>query len=149
MKRLLLFTPLLLSLAACGTTGHATSRKPLSRSARLDDVPLRLDVAALHRTGGIATLDLRLTNRGPRGADAFAIDDTFSREGLADLRGVLMVDARTGSELDALDRDLDVDYTEIAGGGTQALRVVFPAPSGSAVDILVPHFGLFRDVPVH
>jgi hypothetical protein len=25
---------------------------------------------------------------------------------------------------------------------------VFPAPRGDKVDILVPHFGLFRNVPV-
>src|SRR5690348_15198202 len=129
MKRLLLFTPLLLSLAACGTTGHTASRGTLSRSVRLDDVPLRLDVEALHRSRGIATLDLRLINRGPRGAEAFSIDDTFSREGMSDMRGVLLVDSASGRELDPLDRDLDVDFTEVAGGGTQMLRVVFPAPA--------------------
>ena len=110
-------------------------------------MPLRLDVA-LHRSGDVAALDLRLINRGPRGGDSFSIDDTFSREGSSDLAGVLMVDTNTGHELDPLDRDLDVPYTELAAGGTQSLRLVFPAPTGSTVDLLVPHFGLFRDVPV-
>jgi hypothetical protein len=109
----------------------------------LDEVPLRLDVAGLHRAGDTAALDLRWINRGSRGGDAFSVGDTFSREGSSDLAGVLMVDTRTGHELDPLDRDLEVPYTELAAGGTQSLRLVFPAPSGSSVGLLVPHFGLF------
>jgi hypothetical protein len=151
MKRLLFVIPLVLVVAGCAATAKTSSpsTKPLlSRGARLDDIPLRLDVAGFHRVGGIAALDLRLINRAPRGGDAFSIDDTFSREGYSDLGGVLLVDSGTGREIDPLDDDVDVGSTEIAGGGSQSLRVAFPAPTGSTADVLVPHFGLFRGVPV-
>jgi len=148
MKRLLLLIPVLVVLVGCGG-GKGSPRPTLSRSVHLDDVPLRLDVTALHRTGDVAALDLRLVNRAPRGGEAFDIDDTVSREGNYDLGGVLLVDSGTGHELDPLEDDADLAFTQVAGGGTQSLRVAFPAPSGGAVDVLVPHFGLFRDVPVH
>lgn len=149
MKRLLLITPLLVVLVGCAGPGKDSMRPTLSRSAHLGEVPLRLDVTGVHRTGDVAALDLRLVNRAPRGGDAFDIDDTFSREGNYDLGGVLLVDSGTGRELDPLDDDADLAFTQVAGGGTQSLRVAFPAPRGKTVDILVPHFGLFRNVPVH
>jgi hypothetical protein len=152
MKRLLLFTLLLVTLGGCAaTTSSSGARAPvLSRSVTLDEVPLRLDVTGLHRRGAVAALDLRLVNRSPRGGQAFSIDDTFSREGSYDLGGVLLVDSSSGHELAPLenDDDLDLGFTEVSGGGTQSLRVAFPAPRGSKVDLLVPHFGLFRGVPV-
>jgi len=152
MKRLLLLIPLALVVTGCAATAKPSqpSATPLlSRSAQLDDVPLRLDVAQLRRVGQTALLDLRLSNRAPRGGDAFSIDDTFSREGYSDLGGVLLVDSRTGHELAPLDDDVDLAFTEVSGGGTQSLRVRFPAPRGSTADVLVPHFGMFRDVPVN
>jgi hypothetical protein len=151
MKRLLLFTLLLITLGGCAATTSSPGAHTavLSRSATLDDVPLRLDVTGLRRRGAVAALHLRLVNRSPRGGQAFSIDDTFSREGSYDLGGVLLVDSSSGHELAPLeDNDLDLGFTEISGGGTQALSVAFPAPHGSKVDLLVPHFGLFRGVPV-
>ncbi len=157
MKRLLLLIPLLVVVTGCGATveNHAGDAPSgalapiLSRSMRLDDVPLRLDVTGFHRRGAIAALDLRLVNRAPRGGDSFDIDDTFSREGSYDLGGILLIDPRTGHELDPLDDDVDLAFTEVDGGATQSLRVAFPAPSGATADVLVPHFGLFRAVGVH
>jgi hypothetical protein len=156
MKRLLFLIPLLVVVAGCGATvtSHSSAapsgaaEPTLTRSMRLDDVPLRLDVIGFHRRGSIAALDLRLVNRAPRGGDSFDIDDTFSREGHYDLGGVLLIDPRTGHELDPLDDDVDLAFTEVDGGATQSLRVAFPAPSGATADLLIPHFGLFRDVPV-
>jgi hypothetical protein len=150
MKRLLLFTLLLVTLGGCAaTTSSSAPRSPvLSRSVALDEVPLRLDITGLHRHGGVAALDLRLVNRSPRGGRAFSIDDTFSREGSYDLGGVLLIDT-SGHELAPLETDdLNLAFTEVSGGGTQAVRVAFPAPRGSKVDVLVPHFGLFRGVSV-
>ena len=150
MKRLLLLFPLLLVLGGCAATKNPphSPAATLSRGAQLDDVPLRLDVAGLQRRGRIAALELRLINRAPRGGSAFSIDDTFSREGYSDLGGVLLLDSRTGHELDPLENDVDLAFTEVSGGGTQSLTVSFPAPTGATADVLVPHFGLFRGVPV-
>jgi hypothetical protein len=151
MKRLLLCTPLLLVFAGCAATPSTShhARPVLSRSATLDDVPLRLDVAGLHRRGRIAALDLRLVNRDLPGGETFSIDDTFSREGNDDLDGVLLLDPRTGHELTPLDDDLELGMLDIAPAGSQLLRVGFPAPGGHTADVLVPHFGLFAGVPVH
>jgi hypothetical protein len=145
MKRLLAVLPLALLVTACGSGGSA-SKPILSHSARIDDVPLRLDVAGVRRIAGAATIDLRLANRAPDGGDDYYVEDTFSNEGNYQADGVLMLDQRTGRELAPLQAD-DLDM-QIAPGGTQAIQALFPAPRGDQVDVLVPHFGLFRNVPV-
>jgi hypothetical protein len=148
MKRLIAVLPLALVVTACGTSGPA-SKPILSHTARLGDVPLRLDVAGLHRVAGVAALDLRLANSSSAGGDAYSIDDTFSSEGSYNTGGLLMLDQRTGREIAPLQADAtDLGAMQIAPGGTQQIRTVFPAPRGDHVDVLVPHFGLFRDVPV-
>jgi hypothetical protein len=61
----------------------------------------------------------------------------------------MLVDRQTGRALEPLHDDgLDLAFTDISGGGSQTLSVAFPAPRGKTADVLVPHFGLFRDVPV-
>jgi hypothetical protein len=149
MKRLLLVTPLLCVLAACGG-GTGATHAALSHTTRLDDTPLRLDVEALHRVGQVAAVDLRLANRARAGTDQFSIDDTFSADGYsADVGGILLLDSRTGQPLTPLGADeADLGMTEIAPGGTQMIRAAFRAPRGDTADVFVPHFGLFRDVPV-
>jgi hypothetical protein len=133
-----------------GAAPSEAAESILSRSARLDDVPLRLDVAGLRRHGPTASLDLRLVNRALSGGDAFSIGDTFSRRGYyGHVDGILMIDPLAGRELDPLDDGTDVGVAEIGGGGSQLLSVSFPAPRGPKVDLLIPHFGLFRGVPVH
>jgi hypothetical protein len=152
MKRLLFFTPLVLVLAACGGTTTLKPAAPLlSHSATIDDVPLRLDVTGLARVGRAVALDLRLTNRAPRGGDAFEIGDSFSSDGFSDdLGGVTLIDRQTGREVPPLNDDgVDLYSLDIGGGGSQTLSVAFPAPRAASVDVLVPHFGLFRDVPIH
>jgi hypothetical protein len=153
MKKLIPLLPLLLVLGGCTAAAATRTSDPhsapiLSRSASLDDIPLRLDVAGLHRQGRTATLALRLSNRAPRGGDAFEISDTFSRDDNADLGGILLVDTSTGHELAALEEDIDLYSVAVAPDGSQTLSVSFPAPTGKSVDLLVPHFGLYRDVPV-
>jgi hypothetical protein len=150
MKRLLLLIPALVVLVGCGT-GKDSPRPLLSHGASIDDTPLRLDVAGLHRVGEIVALDLRLANRAPRGGDPYEIDGTFAAEGGYDddVGGVLMLDPKTGRQTSPLGADqVNLGMVEVAPGGTQLVRAVFPAPRGKTVDVLVPHFGLFRDVPV-
>jgi hypothetical protein len=147
MKRLLAVLPLALVVTACGT-GRQTTKPILSHTTRINDVPLRLDVAAVHRVAGAAAVDLRLANRGTAGGGTYSIDDTFSDDGSYDTSGVALLDQRTGRQSAPLAAgDVDVGV-EIAPGGTQTIRTVFPAPRGDKVGVLVPHFGLFRNVPV-
>lgn len=148
MKRLLAVLPLALVVTACGGSPSSTSKPILSHTARVDDVPLRLDVTGVRRVAGGAAVDLRLANRSASGGDDYWIEDTFSSDGSYDVSGVVMLDQKTGREsapMRADDVDLDM---QIAPGGTQTVRTVFPPPHGERVDVLVPHFGLFRNVPV-
>jgi hypothetical protein len=148
MKRLLAVLPLAVVVTACGS-GGSTGKPILSHSARIYDVPLRLDVAGVHRVDGAAALDLRLANRGAPGGDSYSIDDTFSNDGNYDVSGVLMLDQKTGRQSAPVAAQAAADVAaEIAPGGTQTIRTVFPAPRGDKVDVFVPHFGLFRNVPV-
>jgi len=147
MKRLLAVLPLALVVTACGS-GGSTGKPILSHTARIYDVPLRLDLAGVHRVAGAAAVDLRIANRGPSGGDTYSIDDTFSTDGSYDASGVVMLDQKTGRESSPITVDNIDTAVEIAPGGTQTIRTVFPAPRGDRVDVLVPHFGLFRDVPV-
>jgi hypothetical protein len=152
--RYLLLAPLLLVLGGCAMS--AASKTPthhsapsLSRGALFGDVPLRLDVASLRRRGRTAALEFRLINRAPLGGNTFDIEDTFSRAGDWDLGGVSLLDPSTGRELAPLAGDsVDLSSVEIAPGGSQTLSVSFPAPRGQMADVLVPHFGLFQDIPV-
>ena len=128
---------------------QAARRAILSRSAHIQDIPLRLDVSVAHRQGRLAALDFRLINHAPIGTDAFEVDDAFSRDGSYDMSGIVVLDRHAGNQLTTLpDPNTDTSMTQIGSGGSQNLRIAFPAPSGKAVDVLVPHFGLFRDVPV-
>jgi hypothetical protein len=150
MKRLFFLIPIFAVLAGCGTAKDSSHTRPiLSHTASVNDVPLRLDVGRMHRVGRVASLDLRLANRGPSGSDALSIDDMFSADSSYDIGGVLMLDPQTGLPIPARDADsVDLGLVDLAPGGTQLIRAVFPAPRGETVDVLVPHFGLFRDVPV-
>ena len=148
MKRLIAVLPLALVVTACGS-GASTGRPILSHAARINDVPLRLDVAGVHRVAGAAALDLRLANRGASGGDAYYIEDTFSNDAGYNASGVMMLDQKTGRESSPMAVDSVDTGVEIAPGGTQTIRTLFPAPRGDRVDVLVPHFGLFRNVPVH
>lgn len=97
---------------------------------------------------GAAAVDLRLANRGAGGGDSYSIDDTFSDDGSYDTGGFVMLDQKTGRERAPLAAgDLNT-AVEIAPGGTQTIRAIFPALRGDTVDVLVSHFGLFRTVPV-
>jgi len=67
-----------------------------------------------------------------------------------DVGGVLMLDPNTGLQTTPLAADsVNLGMMDIEPGGTQLIRAVFPAPEGKTADILVPHFGVFRNVPVH
>lgn len=169
-KILLLFPVAAVATVALVVTGWATgARRPLdarsleapsitvtlSRTARIDDVPLRMDIALLRRAGRTVTLDLQLRSTAARGADAFPVEGAFGRDRFAyDLGGVYLLDPATGARL-PVRRDRGcvcstTDGVELAPGGSTILSASFPAPSpeAKALDVVVPHFGAFRDVPL-
>lgn len=130
----------------------------LSRAARVDGVPLRMDVALLRRVGNTATLDLRLRNNAAHGGPTFVLGTYFDDEDWwEDVSGIYLMDPATGHRL-PVRTDIDdeclctrnTDDIAIRPGGTAMLTATFPAPSrgASTADVIVPHFGAFRDVPL-
>jgi hypothetical protein len=130
----------------------------LSRAARILGVPLRMDIALLRRAGRVVTLDLRLRSLAAHGERYYEIGSDFAKDCCADdsLSGVYLMDPTTGAKLNPLVRDhqcvctQQADWITIAPGGTAMLTASFPAPSPAAhtADVIVPHFGAFRDVPL-
>lgn len=141
-------------------TGAAAppSTVALSRAARIDGVALRMDVALLRRAGRTATLDLRLRSNAPHGGPTFTVGDRFAdyEGGPENLSGVYLMDPMTGRRLRARDYSGECVCTGDGGtirlqpGGTTMLTATFPAPSlrARSADVVVPHFGAFRDVPL-
>jgi hypothetical protein len=129
----------------------------LSRAARVDDVPLRMDIALLRRAGRVATLDLRLRSMAPHGGMTYLVGSAFAATIAAGyVDGIYLMDPTTGGKLSPIFRGGTCVCTtngydlEIAPGGTAMLTASFPAPSPAAhtADVIVPHFGAFRDVPL-
>jgi hypothetical protein len=85
------------------------------------------------------------------GSGWWSIADTFSADSDGDLSAVALIDPVTGQRLHPLHDDAEPDLSEetMTPGGTKVLTATFPAPNGDTADVLVPHFGSFRDVPIH
>ena len=143
---------------AGAAVGVPPSTITLSRASRVAGVPLRMDIALARRTGRTVTLDLRLRSTAAHGGPAFGVNWQFSADqSEEDVSGVYLVDPTTGRKLSPR-RDAhgtcictDDGYSiEVAPGGTTMLTASFPGPSplAHAVDVVVPHFGAFRDVPL-
>jgi hypothetical protein len=95
---------------------------------------------------------MRLRSNAPRGHDDYLIGAAFSATANGDFSAMSLIDPVTGARLRpaAWDPDTDPDLFDevLTPGGTKTLSVSFPAPRGRTADVLVPHFGSFRDVPV-
>jgi hypothetical protein len=109
-----------------------------------------LDIADLRRRGRTVTLDLRLRSNAPHGAPEHVIGADFASHADGDLSAVSLVDPVTGARLHPLTDEAAQDLFDevLTPGGTKVLTVSFPAPRGKSADVIVPHFGSFRDVPV-
>lgn len=138
-------------------TAAPTDTVTLSRTARVDGVALRMDVALLRRAGGTATLDLRLVNGAEPGGASFDVGDHFDDDGWEDsVSGIYLIDSATGQKIRPRFDGHSCVCTrngsdiELPPGATTMLTATFPAPSpGTAsADVVVPHFGAFRDVPL-
>lgn len=128
----------------------------LARTVRVHDVPLRIEVARLRRSGRAVTLDLRVRSLTPSGGPRFWFGRAFSAHWRTYADGFTLTDPITGRTLrvrDDADGDCECSSTynvSLAPGGQTVLSATFPAPSPLArtIDVVVPHFGAFRDVPL-
>lgn len=139
-----------------------------SRRGTLDDEEVRLTLTQLRRTGTATSLGIRLTKptNNWNAAVAGAFDDgatqpirgSESEENGTSLDGIYLIDAVNGRKY-LVARDGDGRCVCDAGlketfvdddGAPLNLSATFgaPPPDVHAIDVFVPHFGTFANVPL-
>lgn len=154
------------------STGASTSTSPTASTASLanaqsswDDNTARLDIVKLQRSGGVTTLNVRLTNEDAEGSNSLQVNALFD-DGIAQGNDRSAVDTMDGiSLIDATNRkkylaardssgacacDTDLGSTFVEAGQSVNLSATFgaPPPAVRTVNVFVPHFGTFKDVPI-
>lgn len=165
------------SSPATTTTGPAKAPAPVKAGqpakaiagmdGTVDGAPARLDILSLTRSGGVSQLTMRLSNTNPddtssgiqvgdtfddnvNGTDTKP-DDPFTVDGVSlvdavnrkkylvarDTAGKCVCDGGLSSEFVKADQSLNLSATFGA-----------PPPSVRTVNVFVPKFGTFRDVPI-
>jgi hypothetical protein len=137
-----------------------------SRWSRIGISPVGLEIVQLHREGTTTSLGLRLKSHatlGPYVADWFddgttqPVQESDSRENGSSLDGIYLIDRAHGTKYlvarDADNRclcDSNLLHTRLTDLGPIHLSATFGAPPGDvqAVDVFVPVFGTFTDVPL-
>jgi hypothetical protein len=137
------------------------------RDSTVDGDPARLDILSLTRSGGVSQITLRLANTNlPDAQGSMQIGDTFD-DGANDtttkpnkpftLDGIALIDAvnrkkylvarDTAGEC-ICDGGLSSQFVE--PGRSLNLSATFgaPPPDVKAVNVFVPRFGTFRNVPI-
>jgi len=154
---------------ASGEQGAAAAGPALAgRDGQVDGIPVRLELAELKRTSGTTALGLRLTTTSEdRAQVAGTFDDGIFQESTAPdadsvlggstLDGVYLVDGtnrkkyligRDAQNLCTCDGDLGSAF--VNADAPLTLSATFGAPPADvrAVDVFVPRFGTFKDVPL-
>lgn len=139
-----------------------------SRDGMLGDHPIKLEIAELKRSGFTTTLMLRLTNPTDNGAQvADNFDDGIfqkirtpgasSIDGGDSLDGIYLIDTvnrkkyLVGRDSDnACTCDSDLGNAFVYNEGPLLLSAIYgaPPPAVKSVDVFVPKFGTFKDVPL-
>jgi len=135
-----------------------------SRVGTVNGGPVRLDILELSRDGKTATLSLRLVysrNAGDRVqvGDSFGDGATDDGESFSEssLDGISLLDTEKGKRYRVFrdesgrcvcDRELSDVY--VAPGQPVLMSATFDAPPEDLkdIDVLVPRFGAFRDIPI-
>ena len=143
-----------------------------TREGQIDGDPVRLDVVELKRSGETTALNLRLTVAEDAGSDsnisaqvAGTFDDGIfqrirggtSTSGGSSLDGISLVDNRNRKryligrdERGACVCDADLGSAFVKPGAPLLLSATFGAPPRDvdALDVVIPRFGTFKDVPL-
>lgn len=150
---------------AAAEPGPALAR----RDGQINDEPVTLEIAELRRSGGTVALSFRLSMpAGPAEGDTGPdIEDTFDD-------GVGQYDAARGNDENSVDGVSLIDsknrkrhlvgrdatgtcvcdgnlYVEsVSPGSPMVLSATFaaPPPDVEAMDVVIPRYGTFKDVPV-
>ncbi len=155
-----------------GARKEAPAGALATREGQIDDDPVRLDIVELKRSGQTAALNLRLAIVEEGGSDstvsaqvASTFDDgIFQRirggtsiAGGGSLDGISLVDNRNGKrylvgrdDRGACVCDANLSSAFVKPGAPLLLSATFGAPPADvdAVDVVIPRFGTFKDVPI-
>jgi len=152
---------------ASGEKGAAAAGPALAgRDGKIDDSPVRLEIAELKRTSGTTALVLRLTTAADNNAQvASTFDDGIYQKSTAPdadtviggstLDGVYLVDGtnrkkylvgRDAQNLCTCDSDLGRAFVNVDAPLTLSATFGAPPSDVRAVDVFVPRFGTFKDV---
>lgn len=141
-----------------------------ARDGQIDGVAVRLEITELRRSGATTALTFELSVDEPRAGettDNAQVAGTFD-DGLSEvdggkgqdsrtIDGVSLIDATNGKRyLVARDSegvcvcDGDMSSTFVEPAGPVSLSATFgaPPPDVEAVDVVIPKFGTFKDVPL-
>jgi hypothetical protein len=156
------------------TTPAASSAPALAaREGNVNDIPVRLEIIELKRSGSTVALSLRLSTTSDRRAQ---VADTFddgifqatgknrvSDNPTAEVRnadsvdGIALIDAKNARKhlvgRDAEGNclcDVDLGRGFVTSDGPLLLSATFGAPPADvqAMDVFVPHYGTFKNVPL-
>jgi hypothetical protein len=152
--------------ASTPATPSPTDRVIASREGRIDGESVRLAITQLVRTGSTTSLGIRLTtNSGFDASVREALDDgatqpirgSDSQENGTSVDGIYLIE-RTHAQKYLVARDPDdrcicdtgLSDARFNGGAPLNLSATFaaPPPSVQAVDVVVPRFGTFANVPL-
>lgn len=147
-----------------------TGRVLATRDGQVDDLPVRLEIVSLQRSGATAALTLRLAIPSSyRGSDTDSaqIADTFD-DGVSEsdrnpgqaydtTDGISLIDS-TNRKRHLVARDArgtcvcdeNLSSTFVEQGSPMLLSATFaaPPPDVKVMDVVIPKYGTFKDVPV-
>jgi hypothetical protein len=146
---------------ATATATATPSEAVASKEETISETPVRLDLLSLRRAGELAELELRLTNlqEPETGADRFQTGGLFDGPEIEDdysVDGIYLIDPVNRKKYPvAKDSEGICVCSELASdllepGDSIALTATYGAPPDDVtqVDVSVPSFGTFRDVPL-
>ncbi len=133
----------------------------------VDGAPARLDIISLTRSGGVSQLTMRLSNTDPQDSSSgIQVGDTFDdqvngTEAKPDdpftVDGVALVDsvnrkkylvARDTEGKCVCDSGLSSEFVKAEQSLNLSATFGAPPPAVRTVNVFVPKFGTFRDVPI-
>lgn len=158
------------STTGAGAPASKTGPALASRDGLVDKQPVTLQIAELKRSGSTTALTLRL-QEGPGAGTTAQVAGTFddglfekqtgngatSISGGSSLDGVFLIDAKNRKKYlvgrdptGACACESNLGNAFVGKSAPLLLSATFgaPPPDVRAVDVFVPHFGTFKDVPL-
>lgn len=149
-----------------GTTTTAAAAPLASRTGNVDNIPVTFSIVSLKRAGSTVQLTFSLTTKSSdRAQVGSAFDDGLFEKitspgastvsGADSLDGIYLIDSTNRKKYlvgrdsqNACICDSDLGNGFVGDSAPLFLSATFGAPPVSAVDVFVPHYGTFANVPI-